>query len=109
VGISHGNLDMGTEQKAYANLVGDGGGVPADGVACGSLGAKGLLRVDPGNPNQSLLYNKVATNDGDGGSTTLPDGGEAVFCGNPMPLHEAAIPSAEVQAIQDWIAQGGHP
>src|SRR5277367_3563300 len=37
-GIQFGHLDMSTQAAAYANLVGDGGGVPADGVACGPLG-----------------------------------------------------------------------
>jgi hypothetical protein len=106
IGIAYGSLDMRTEATAYANLVGDGGGVLAQGFSCGS---SGLLRVAPGNPEQSLIYNKVISNDGDGGSLTTADGGKAVFCGHPMPEGLPALPAADLQAIQDWIAQGGNP
>jgi hypothetical protein len=108
-GIQFGHLDMSTQDTAYANLVGDGGGVPADGVACSTLGADGLLRVAPGNPTTSLIYNKLASNDGDGGSILLADGGPMVFCGNPMPLHHSAISAADLGIVHDWISQGATP
>jgi hypothetical protein len=106
IGIAFGHLDMSTETLAYANLLGDGGGAPAGGVACGTTG---LLRVVPGNPTQSLLYNKLASNDGDGGSLLLPDGGPMVFCGHPMPENHPAIGATDLAAVQTWIAQGGSP
>jgi len=108
-GIQFGHLDMSTQAAAYANLVGDGGGVPADGVACGPLGADGLLRVVPGSPTTSLIYNKLASNDGDGGSILLADGGPMVFCGNPMPLHHPAISASDLGTVHDWISQGATP
>jgi mono/diheme cytochrome c family protein len=108
-GIQFGHLDMSTQATAYGNLVGDGGGVPADGVACAALGTDGLLRVAPGNPTTSLIYNKLASNDGDGGSILLADGGPMVFCGNPMPLHHPAISAADLGTIHDWIGQGATP
>jgi hypothetical protein len=109
VGIQFGHLDMSTEANAYANLVGDGGGVPAGGSACKTLGQSGLLRVSPGSPASSLIYNKVVSNDGDGGSVVLADGGLEVFCGHPMPEFEPSIPSSDIATIHDWIAQGAQP
>ena len=72
-------------------------------------GAAGLLRVQPGNANASLLYNKLVSNDGDGGSIVLPDGGNEVFCGNPMPLHHAALSTTDLTAVENWIAGGAQP
>jgi hypothetical protein len=108
-GIEFGSLDMASATIAYGNLVGDGGGVPAQGKACGPLGDAGLLRVDPGNAAESLIYNQLSSNDGDGGSNTLPDGGKVVLCGNPMPLHEDALPTVDLTAIQSWINEGAQP
>jgi hypothetical protein len=110
IGIQFGHLDMSTESNAYANLVGDGGGVLAAGSGCGKLGADaGLLRVLPGDPTDSLIYNKVVSNDGDGGSVILSDGGAEVFCGHPMPEFEPSLPASDLAAIHDWIAQGAKP
>ncbi len=109
IGIQFGHLDMSTQATAYASLLGDGGGVPADGVACSTLGASGLLRVAPGSPSTSLLYNKLASNDGDGGSILLPDGGPLVFCGNPMPEHHPAISAPDLGTVNAWILQGATP
>ena len=108
-GAQFGRLDMTTAATAYANLVGDGGGAAANGFSCAALGANGLLRVAPGAPEESLFYNKVWSNQGDGGTSTLADGGPAVFCGHPMPLGEPSIPAAEIATIHDWIAQGAKP
>jgi hypothetical protein len=109
-GIKFGHLDMGTESAAYGNLVGEAGaGVLAQGKACGHLGDAGLLRVDPSNAVQSLFYNKVESNDGDGGSLTYADGGLVVLCGNPMPDHGDRLPSADLATIQTWINEGAKP
>ena len=104
-GISSGKLDLGTEPNAYTNLV----GAPAAGKACATLGGQGLVRVKPGDPNTSLLYNKLASNDGDGGIILLADGGPSVLCGNPMPLHGHALAAADLGTIHDWIQQGATP
>jgi hypothetical protein len=102
---------MGDAAVAYAELVGaDGGGVYAAGALCGAFGTDGgLKRVMPGDPLHSLLYNKLASNVGDGGSITLSDGGEEVFCGHPMPLGFPAVSAAAVKEVADWIDGGAKP
>jgi hypothetical protein len=111
LGIQGGHLDMGDAAAAFENLVGaDGGGVIAQGGPCGPLGIDaGLKRVAPGDPDHSLLWNKLASNDGGGGSLLLSDGGPMVFCGNPMPLHLMALPTAEITTVHDWIEGGAKP
>jgi polyvinyl alcohol dehydrogenase (cytochrome) len=78
-----GGLSMSTRAEAYANLV----NVPAMGGACAPAG---LDRVAPGNPDQSLLYLKVAR--------TPP-------CGGPMPPATALTDDA-VARIRMWVAAG---
>jgi hypothetical protein len=102
-GIQFGSVDMGTETSAYANLVGTSGGVAAGGAACSTKGSAGLKRVAPSDPTDSLLYNKISNNDGDGG--TLP----GILCGHAMPLGEPALSAADQTTIHDWIAQGANP
>jgi hypothetical protein len=110
LGISGGKLDMGDAAVAYVQLVGDGGGALAQGALCGAFGTDaGLKRVVPNEPLQSLLYNKLASNVGDGGSITLSDGGAEVFCGHPMPLNLPAVSAAAVKEISDWIDAGAKP
>jgi hypothetical protein len=112
-GIAFGHLDMGDAAAAYENLVGDGGGVIAQGNpvvgggSCAALGTDaGLKRVMPGDPAHSLLWNKLASNDGDGGSLLLSDGGPEVFCGVPMPLHGGSVGATNVKMVSDWIEAG---
>jgi hypothetical protein len=112
-GISAGHLDMGDAAVAYEMLVGDGGGVIAQGTpavggaSCAALGTDaGLKRVMPGDPAHSLLWNKLASNDGDGGSLTLSDGGPEVFCGVPMPLHLGSVGANNIKMVSDWIEAG---
>ncbi|MDP9152303.1 MAG: MSCRAMM family adhesin SdrC, partial [Myxococcota bacterium] len=110
VGLEFGHLDFSSEEVAYDSLLGDGGGVVAAGSSCGGLGVDaGLKRVFPDNAMASLLYNKVLSNNGDGGNALAPDGGPLVFCGSPMPLHQTALSAAELTAIRDWIQQGALP
>jgi hypothetical protein len=99
-GIEFGKLDMGTEANAYANLVGTTGGVAAAGAACATSSHK---RVVPGDPTDSLLYNKLVSNDGDGGTLST------VFCGHAMPLDKPAIDASDLQTIDEWISQGANP
>ena len=55
----------------------------------------GLLRVDPGHPENSFLLLKL----------TGPPLGE----GSPMPLTGAPLSADEIQLIRDWILQGAPP
>lgn len=88
-GANAGRLSFTTQREAYDALV----GVVARGEACGPLTTLGtsLLRVDPGNPDGSLLFDKVAS--------TQPS------CGDPMPISSALDP-AQVDLIREWISAG---
>ena len=79
-----GALDMSTQAKAYADLV----GVKAAGPSCGTSGE---TRVVAGSHATSLLYMKVA------GTQT---------CGNQMPDGLTPISSDKVALIQSWIDDG---
>jgi uncharacterized membrane protein len=75
---------------AYANLV----GVPAGAAEANQCKASGLMRVQPGDPEHSLIYTKL----------TKP------ICGKQMP--PAAFPqatAAQVEIIRKWIADGAAP
>ncbi len=54
----------------------------------------GGTRVIPGDPDQSVLYQKVASLD-------LPEG-----LGAPMPLHPERVTAEEAQLIRTWIREG---
>lgn len=69
---------------SYANLV----NVAAAGGSCGT---SGLMRVVPGNVNNSLLYRKVAA--------TQP-------CGSSMPRGGPSLPATDIDLIRRWIAAG---
>jgi hypothetical protein len=102
VGVSVGMLDMSTPQLAYAQLVGaSGAGIAAQGTAAGASNTtcssvSGLLRVDPGNAQMSLLWQKV--------NAKLQ--GANAPCGNSMPASGAALTQAAVDEIAAWIDAG---
>lgn len=79
-----GGLAMTTRDGAYEALV----GAPAAGPFCDS---SGLLRVVPGDPEASLLWEKVAS--------------RAPRCGDPMPI-SAMLAERQVEQIREWIARG---
>jgi hypothetical protein len=76
------------EGQSYANLV----GVEPQNAA--ALQA-GLLRVDPGNPDNSFLVVKVE--------------GPPIAMGSRMPLGETPLTADQIQLIRDWIAAGAPP
>lgn len=82
-----GNLDLFSD-GAFTNLV----GVPAD--IDGTL-----IRVIPGDPENSFLYRKLIND--------LP---QDLSLGDPMPMGEAImwseLPSDQIQLLYDWIAAG---
>ena len=96
-GGGQGELMMDSRDGAYASLV----NVPAAGAACG---ASGKLRVKAGDPEASLLLDKI--------SHAMP------ACGAPMPVAvkfapDCASPSptlctqaSEVALVRAWIAAG---
>lgn len=71
------------EGQAYDNLV----GVTA-------LGNSALLRVDPGNPDDSYLVVKIEAGP--------PD----KFRGLPMPFGRPQLSQEQIQMIRDWISDG---
>jgi len=56
----------------------------------------GLLRVDPGDPDNSYLLLKIGT---------VPP----PILGNPMPLFEDPLSERDIQIVRDWIAAGAQP
>jgi hypothetical protein len=88
VGMSRGNLDMGSSASAYGELVGDGG-VAAQGGACSDAG---ITRVVAGDPDDSLLIQKLEAD---------PP------CGSRMPANDAGPLSEElIDEIRAWISAG---
>ena len=80
---SNGSLSVGMDKAtAYAALVGK----VSSSSQCG-----GKTLVSPGNPEASLLYQKL---------TTTPP------CGGHMPLGGDALPSDELEMVRSWIASG---
>jgi polyvinyl alcohol dehydrogenase (cytochrome) len=85
-GANAGNLRLDNPTVAYEQLV----GVPASGEACAS---NGMLRVDPGNPEGSLLLNKMAH--------------ATPVCGTVMPPRgEVTVSDVQLEQVRAWIARG---
>jgi hypothetical protein len=96
-GVNVGGLDMSTQAKAYANLVGvpaAGTGAGTSGITCASV-MPPIVRVVPGDSANSLLYNKV--------NSKLT--GTLAACGSPMPLPSTGAPlrAGQVALIKAWI------
>lgn len=96
-GAGTGMLHMDSPTIAYMNLV----GVPAAGEKCGT---SGKMRVVPGDPDNSLLFEKMSH--------------DPPSCGDLMPIGAKIEPNcistvssvcntqAELQLVHDWIAMG---
>lgn len=82
-GGAAGELDLTTRDGAYLALV----GVQAAGPQCMS---SGMVRVAPGDPDASLLYDKLSS---------TPSCGERMPIGTPLT-------DAELARIASWIAAG---
>jgi polyvinyl alcohol dehydrogenase (cytochrome) len=82
-GSGAGELSMETKEIAYNELV----DVPAGGAPCVS---SGLIRVVPGDPDASLLVNKIS--------------GDPV-CGDTMPI-AGSLTEEQIERIRSWIARG---
>jgi len=70
-----------SEGQAFANIVG---------VA--SMEFPSLMRINPGNPNQSYLYLKIL--------------GDPSVIGVRMPFGRTPLSSEEIEVIQQWIEMG---
>ncbi len=87
-GFTGGNLDMSTQAKAYAALV----GVTCMGTRCRM---KNLKRVVAGNSATSVMYSKI--------TTVAP---ALAVCGEAMPYDQAQLPATDIATIKMWIDQG---
>jgi hypothetical protein len=83
-----GGLDMTSAARAYEQLV----DVPAHGSKCAP---EGLVRVLPGDADQSLLVQKLQGHDAE----------QKPVCGKPMP-QTTSLPAAEITRVRAWIDQG---
>jgi hypothetical protein len=83
-------MTLDSRDNSYEQMV----NVPADGPYCGDAGMAGLLRVDPGHPETSLVYTKI--------QMPSPPG----LCGDPMPSSGGPLTNLDIQQIEDWIMQG---
>lgn len=87
---TQGGLDLSTKQTAYDAMV----GVEAGGA--GSMcGGSGLMIVQSGNPDQSLLVGKLEEKAGMGD-----------VCGAGMPSTGDPLTREQINAVRSWIANG---
>jgi len=77
--------------RSYAQLVGVAPQNPA-------AAAAGMLRVDPGNPDNSFLLTKL----------TMASVFDPQFFSR-MPLAQAQLPAAQIEQIRAWILRGALP
>jgi hypothetical protein len=96
-GVGIGNLQMDTQADAYMNLV----GIPAAGPMCAT---SGKIRVVPGDPDNSLLLDKLSHNPPSCGGT-MPMGAKVdPACISAAPAQCDTQP--EIMLVHDWIAAG---
>lgn len=80
-------LDMSSDELAYAALVGQ----PAAQGGGGVCGSSGLERVAPGEPDASLLIQKLE---------------QTQTCGSAMPIGTPFLSDAFIDPIREWITEG---
>lgn len=81
------DLDMSSAELAYAALV-DKDAASTGGGVCGN---SGLKRVKKGEPDNSLLIQKLE---------------QTQTCGSPMPIGSSMLTSTFIEPIRQWIADG---
>jgi hypothetical protein len=97
VGIRYSALDLSTQVTAYWSLVDQ----PCMGPSCSQMGT----RVIPGDPEESILYQKVSESMPSCGAQMPADPvvlemtGTSTFSGTPLPQDQQ-------QLIYNWILQG---
>jgi hypothetical protein len=97
-GSGQGGLSMDSKADAYLNLV----GVAAAGPACS---ASGKMRVVAGNPEASLLFEKISSNPMPSCGDRMPIGARLEpDCLTPDP--SVCTTQAEIQLVRDWIMAG---
>jgi hypothetical protein len=92
--VRHNTLDMSSQSAAYAHLV----NVPTMGPACGK---DPLIRVTPGDPSKSVMYEKVSED-------SPPCGVRMPYGCNMTPpnLGLRCLNTTEQQEVADWITAG---
>ena len=73
------------------------GMVSAAHAACAKVDVASKLRIVPGNPMASYLYQKITA------TAAMPLGAN---CGNPMPAGGGTLTAAQKMTIMTWIMQG---
>jgi hypothetical protein len=64
-------------------------------VGIASVELPALLRVDPGNPDNSYLVHKIE--------------GRPTILGAQMPLNQPPLSGSQIAAIRTWIQNGANP
>ena len=85
-------LELSSEMMAYDRLVGVAASTNI--VLGGACGGMGLVRVVAGDPDASLLVQKI-------------EGRQS--CGSAMPLTSSVLTESALTAIREWIAAGALP
>jgi hypothetical protein len=92
--VRHNTLDMSSQSAAYAHLV----NVPTAGPACGK---DPLIRVVPGDPSKSVMYEKVSEDNPPCG-VRMPYGCNMT----PPNLGLRCLNAAEQEEVANWITAG---
>jgi hypothetical protein len=92
-----GELSFASQATAYFNLV----NAPAAGPSCSS---SGLLRVSAGDPDQSLLLQKMSNATPTCGTTMPPTASVGASCTTQTPT--SCNTDADIQLVRNWIAGG---
>jgi hypothetical protein len=97
VGIRYSALDLSTQVTAYWSLVDQ----PCMGPSCSQMGT----RVIPGDPHDSILYQKVSQSMPSCGAQ-MPADPVALEATGTSTFSGTALPDDQQQLIYDWISEG---
>jgi outer membrane protein assembly factor BamB len=86
-----GGLNLRTKDLAYSSLVGVAAMGMDQGAGTQQCVASGLQRVVAGDPDASLLLQKLE---------------HTQTCGGPMPSASETLPAAQLQQVRSWIGNG---
>jgi hypothetical protein len=104
-GATVGDLDL--ADNPYQALLGDAGtGVPSVNVPSLSYNYNGMLLVKPGDPDNSLLFQKINAGAASTSGCTQAASGACEY-GESMPnVAGELLPANVIEAVREWIANG---